>query len=77
MSDFYSSTFPIGRKDYRCEWCGETIPKGEKHMHFVGVWEGEWQNYRMHDECTEQYHIDCSEDGFYPFENKRPAKAAQ
>lgn len=73
MSDFGEMRWPIGRKDHRCEWCGETIPKATKHAQFCGVWDGEWQNWRMHSECCE----DASEskalaDGFTPYENERP-----
>lgn len=77
MSDFGNSSWPVGRKDYKREWCGEPIPKGEKHYHYVGVWEGDWQNWRMHQECQED--ADQSEadvDGFSPFEHERPAKVS-
>ena len=78
MSDFYNTTTPTGRKDYRCEWCGQGIPKGEKHVHFVGIWEGEWQNWRMHNECHASASTnDELSDGFSPFENERPAHQEQ
>lgn len=75
MSDFENQREPVAAKDHRCEWCGETIPKGEKHIWFSGVWEGDWQNWRMHIEC----HRDASTsgdlgEGFTPFENERPCK---
>lgn len=73
MSDFYNTTTPRGRKDYRCEWCGEPIPKGEKHYHYVGVWEGDWQNWRMHSEChTDANDSEELQDGFTPYEHERP-----
>jgi hypothetical protein len=72
---FNHATWPVGRKDYRCEWCGQNIPKGEKHYHYVGIWEGDFQNWRMHVECQD----DCqrnggAQDGFTPYEAERPAK---
>lgn len=75
MSDFYNTTTPRARKDYRCEWCGDPIPTGEQHVHFVGVWEGEWQNWRMHNECHEAA-ADSEEmqDGLSPYEHERPIK---
>lgn len=77
MSDFGNHTTPKAAKDYRCEWCGEAIPKGEKHQHYVGVWDGEWQNWRMHDECYEDAtDNDELQDGFSPFEHERPVKAS-
>lgn len=51
MSDFFHTSTPRGREDYRCEWCGEKILAGEKQVHTVGVWEGERQIYHMHAEC--------------------------
>jgi len=78
MSDFFNYTYPIARKEHRCEWCGEPIPKGEKHIHGSGVWEGDWQNWRMHNECHEIGLLnDEITDGFSPFENERPKPAAR
>lgn len=75
MSDFANFTWPIGRKDYRCEWCGQIIPKGEKHLHFAGIWEGDWQNWRMHSECHEGMQLeDPYNDGWTPAEHERPRK---
>ena len=72
MSDFGEPTYPVARKDHRCEWCGETIPTGEKHLRFSGMWEGAWQNWRMHSDCHD--YADESEalsDGFVPYEHER------
>jgi len=74
MSDFGTGSHHRGRKEHRCEWCGETIPKGDLFYHFVGMWEGEFQNWRMHEECHEAYSmlpgIDI-QDGFTPYSYKR------
>jgi hypothetical protein len=73
MSDFGRSSHPKARKDHRCEWCGQSIPRGEVHYLFVGVWEGEWQNWRMHEECSKYANLNNEFiDGFTPFENERP-----
>lgn len=76
MSDFGSTTYPSARKAHRCEWCGEAIPVGLRHMYFAGKWEGEWQNWRMHDEC---YHFNSDEiaDGFTPYEGERPTDSGE
>ena len=74
MTDFSGETrHPKAAKDHRCIWCGETIPKGSHHAHYVGKWEGEFQDWRMHSEC----HEDASEgfeieEGFTPFDHQRP-----
>lgn len=73
MSDFFNYTHPKAAKDHRCEWCGETIPNGDIHTRGSGVWEGDWQNWRMHNECFDVGALnDEITDGFSPFENERP-----
>lgn len=44
MGDFGEGFWVKGRKDHRCEWCGQNIPKGEEHYNYRGMWESEWQN---------------------------------
>jgi len=48
--------FPVGRKDYSCEWCAQTIPKAEKHFHRTYIWENEFNDGRMHLECERAMH---------------------
>lgn len=71
MSDFGDYLRPTARKTYYCEWCGQTIPAGERHHQFKGKWEGEWQNWRMHDECQAAYEAEGAGE-FYPGEQERP-----
>lgn len=42
---------PTARREYRCIWCGEKIPKGEKHHQQVGTVYGDFQDNRYHAEC--------------------------
>lgn len=42
---------PQARKDYRCEWCNETIAKGDRHFYRVYKFEGDFNSGRMHLEC--------------------------
>ena len=75
MSEFFNTSTPKARKDYRCAWCGQTIPKGEKHTKEFGVWEGELQNWRMHDECFEDAaQSEEMQEGFLLYEHERPIK---
>ncbi len=74
MTDFGTTTHPVAAKDHRCIWCGETITKGEKHAHFAGKWEGDFQNWRMHSECyTASVDGGDLQDGFMPYDHPRPA----
>jgi hypothetical protein len=75
VSDFGLTKMPKGRKDHACAWCGQTIPKGEQHIHFTGVWQGDFQDWRMHDECH-NLASDTGElqEGFNLYDNERPGK---
>ena len=53
---FISSTEPVARKAHTCEWCGETIERGERHVRYVGTMDGEFQSTRMHSECWSASH---------------------
>lgn len=44
-----------GRKIFACCWCREDIPVGEPRVNYVGLWEGEFQNWHMHPECHSAY----------------------
>ena len=73
MSDFGHMHIVVGRKPHRCEWCYEAILKGEQHHQFKGMWQGDWQNWRIHNECHEEYAKEPEHmDGFMPGEGKRP-----
>lgn len=72
MTDFGDTTHPVAAKEHRCEWCGETILKGERHAHYVGKWDGEFQNWRMHGECYEDSEQCEINEGFMPYEHARP-----
>ena len=66
--NFGNITYPIARLEHRCEYCYGPIPKGEKHPQFKGMWDGEWQNWRMHQECYDYYSRseNYPDDGFTP-----------
>ena len=73
MSDFGSPTYPVARKKYRCAWCGQYILPGEKYFKYAGMWEGDFQDWRMHSECEKAAQAEGIQDGFEPFANARPA----
>lgn len=69
MSDFGETTHKAGRKDHCCHICYGVIPKGEVHYHFKGMWDGDWQDWRAHDEC---YDDTDTEEGFCPGDAPMP-----
>ena len=73
MSDFGNEKQVRLRKDKSCAWCGQTMHKGETVYHFKGMWQGDWQDWKMHNECSEAYYDDDSHDeGFSLYDNERP-----
>lgn len=70
---------PKARKNYLCIYCGELILKGETHSKASGKWEGEFQSWRMHNECLEQHDEENMRDGgdgvIYEYEGTRPEKS--
>jgi hypothetical protein len=75
VSDFGELENIKGSKEHRCEYCYGPIPKGEIHKQFKGKWHGEWQNWRMHEECSTSYQdYDDYDDGFMPGEGVMPER---
>ena len=68
-----SETRPIARKDHRCIWCGEKIPKGEQYVAERSVFDGDMQNHHWHQECLEDVHENNDTAWeFMPYSNERP-----
>ena len=74
---FGETTHPKARKPYKYVWCGEQILLKEEHAHFVGKWEGKFQNWRMHTDCYNAVHRDGDilMDGFEEYIGKRGSTA--
>jgi hypothetical protein len=67
--DFGEGKRVVGRKGHRCAACCALIPRGERHYHYSGMYGGDWQNWRMHEECYAAYEADGCEEfvsGDYP-----------
>jgi hypothetical protein len=61
------------RKTVRCAWCGQDMMKGKTVYQFKGRWNGDWQNWKMHNECRDVYYDDdCFDEGFSLYDNERP-----
>ena len=50
--DIIIQTKPIARKQYKCDWCGLTIEKGEKHESQI-LKDETIYNWRNHLRCAE------------------------
>lgn len=77
MSDFGETFHPTGRKNHRCELCWGPIPKGERHAQYRGMFGGEWQNWRAHEECLEEYDREYAGEEFMPGEWPMPEAVRQ
>jgi hypothetical protein len=61
------------RKVHRCIWCGEPIEIGLVYASYTGMWQGDFQYWKMHRECLEVCaENDELEDGFMSYEHERP-----
>ena len=74
--DFGELTHPMARKQHRCEMCFGPIPKGEKHAQYKGMYDGDWQNWRAHEECYEGY-SDEAEYEFSPGDGEMPERVKE
>lgn len=51
------------RKEYQCVYCGEKILKGEAYSRASGSWDGDLQDWKMHNECLSQHDKENKEEG--------------
>lgn len=66
MSTFTAlSKWVVARKRHRCDGCWGPIPVGEEHYYWRGVFDGAWQENRLHREC-EQAHANDGYEEFIP-----------
>ncbi len=76
MSDCGGGKWVKGRKQHRCEYCLGPIPTGEHHYNYRGLYGGEWQNWRMHSECFDDYDIN-GDGAFMPGDGTVPDRIRQ
>jgi hypothetical protein len=76
MTDFGEGKFVVGRKSHRCDGCLGPIPKGESHYNFRGMYDGEWQNWRMHEECHDDFYRNNDEPEFNPGDFEMPDRVS-
>ncbi len=61
----------LTRKDHKCSWCGELIPKGTSVRFLSGIFDDSFFSSRMHDECDAACSRSEVEDGYAPYDNQR------
>lgn len=68
-----SQTQVTARKDHKCIWCGQVVPKSTSYLRERSTYDGHWQNFPWHLECKRSSfeHFRYAED-FVPYENERP-----
>ncbi len=71
MSDFGEGKWIVCRKSHRCEYCFGPIPRGERCFNYRGMYDGEWQNWRMHEECERDFELTAMEN-FMPGDAPMP-----
>ena len=65
---------------HTCIWCSQNIERGEYYLDERSVYDGRIQRHRWHLECqsaAQSYFKSSGEEEFQPWENERPARAAQ
>jgi len=73
MSDCGSGKWPKARKQHKCEYCFGPILVGETYYRFCGIWQGEYQNWAMHEECHENWSASGDEE-FMPGDAPMPER---
>ena len=46
------------RKAWPCAWCKGIIQAGEPHQRYVGTYEGDFQDWRVHQDCLPRLDMD-------------------
>ena len=75
MTDFGKLKTVKIRKPRPCAWCSQKLIEGDRAVSYCGMWQGDWQNWRMHPECYEVFGSDPDSvtEGFTLYEGDRPA----
>ena len=76
MSGFFND--PVKRKcreEKRCMYCGQMIKVGEIYTHQTGIYDGAWQDTKMHPECFDDM-IDFGDGEYELYSGERPERAA-
>lgn len=51
---FYSTKFPVAKKEHACEWCSDIVSVGEKYATFTGIeYSGDFHFTKWHLDCKD------------------------
>jgi hypothetical protein len=53
ISEFYSESWHVARKEHKCCECGTTIKIKEKYLSCTGKWDGRVSTFKQHSDCLE------------------------
>ena len=68
MMDFYNKTKPKARKDHVCEYCGQTIHKGEIYSYETGKYDGDMFVRKLCLVCENILKEYCEQEGYGEFD---------
>jgi len=57
--EFYEQRIVHARKKYRCIECDEVIEIGDRYEYFRGLWDGEFETYRICLPCASIRNVYC------------------
>jgi len=69
MLEFYKSTSPKARKEYKCDLCNQLIHKDEVYYRYSGKYDGEMFDYKYHLACQTLINAYCDENDDTEYDN--------
>lgn len=49
--EFTTTTYPIAKKEHKCDECKRTIKRKEKYQHIKGMFEGDFFTHKVCSDC--------------------------
>lgn len=59
MLEFYNSTYPKAKKEYKCDLCDQKIKVGEKYHRYSGKYDGDMFDNKYHLTCQKIINAYC------------------
>lgn len=68
MLEFYTHIYPVARKEHKCEFCRQIIPKGKRYSCETGKYDGDMFTRKLCSECSNILQDFCQENGYDEFD---------